>query len=188
MTSPEEEQEYTQEQIIQITKEIMECDYYRSKDVTEADMKDFLAKEKSGENIFSDSTSVDSIDERMRLGEEMFIDEMSKRFTKNLKDHGIMPSVKTQIDTNEEISLFRIKQYASMIKEMKAEFQVNKYRLINTFKDEKAFKTYTGDQIENAVLYIWHSKDCIDKMEKELREWEEEVKQRYNDNRDFPNL
>jgi hypothetical protein len=27
---------------------------------------------------------------------------------------------------------------------------------------------------------MWHLKDCIERMEKELREWEKEVKQRYD--------
>jgi hypothetical protein len=32
-------------------------------------------------------------------------------------------------DLNEELVLFRIKQYATVVKEMKAEFQVEKFRL-----------------------------------------------------------
>ena len=79
-------------------------------------------------------------------------------------------------DLNEELALFRIKQYADVVKEMKAEFQVDKFRLYNTFKDKEVLKRYTDEQIKNAVLSAWHTKKGIEEMEKVLRKWEEEEK------------
>jgi hypothetical protein len=175
-----EKEDYTQEQVDQISQEIIECNYY-PKDVTEADMRDYLAKEENNEAFFTSLENDKEAKKRMELGEHLLIDEITKRINKNFKDYGIEPTMETQIDANEEISLLKIKQYASMIKEMKAKFQVDKYRLLNTFRDKEALKTFTDEQIENHVLSMWHLKDCIEGMEKELRGWEEDVKQRYDD-------
>jgi hypothetical protein len=62
---------------------------------------------------------------------------------------------------------------------MKEEFQVEKFRLINTFNNKEVLKTYTDEQIKNAVLSMLKVKRGIETNEKELREWEQEAKQRY---------
>ncbi len=141
-------------------------------------MRDYLAKEESNEAVFNSIETLDAADERMKLGEQLFLDEIIKRFDKNLKDYGIEPNMDMQLDANEEISMFRIKHFTSIVKELKAKFQVDKYRLHSTFIDKEALKTFTDDQIQNHVLSMWHLKDCIEKMEKELRDWEKEVQQR----------
>jgi hypothetical protein len=182
MTSPEDDEEEEEipieERLEQIFKEIMECDYY-PKDITQADMEDYLTKEKSGENVFASVKNMDYAYDSVKVSEQLFIDEITERINKNFKDYGIQPNIQTQRDINEEISIFRIKQYGSLLKELKADFQVDKFRLVNTFRNKKVLKTYTDDQIKNAVLAMWHTKDCIDKMEKEQRDWEQEAKQRY---------
>jgi hypothetical protein len=174
-----EEEEYTEDQLVQITEEIIECSYY-PKDITESDMKDYLAKEENNEAVFNSAETLDVADERMKLGEQLFIDEIAKRFDKNFKDYGIEPTIEMQLDANEEISMFRIKHFASIVKELKAKFQVDKYRLHSTFGDKEILKTFTDEQIRNHVLSMWHLKDCIETMEKELIEWEKEVTQRYD--------
>ena len=173
------EEEYTEEQLVQITQEIIECSYY-PRDITEADMKDYLAKEQNNEAVFNSVETLDVADERMKLGEQLFIDEITKRLKKNFEDFGIEPTMEMQIDANEEISMFRIKHFASIVRELKAKFQVDKYRLHNTFGDKETLETFTDDQIQTHVLSMWHLKDCIERMEKELREWEKEVKRRYD--------
>lgn len=174
-----EEEEYTEQQLVEITQEIIECSYY-PKDISEADMKDYLAKEENNEAVFNSVEALDFVDERMKMGEQLFRDEITRRFNKNFKDYGIEPTIDMQLDANEEISMFRIKHFASIVKELKAKFQVDKYRLHNTFSDKESLKTFTDDQIRNHVLSMWHLKDCIERMEKELREWEKEVKQRFD--------
>jgi hypothetical protein len=62
-----EEEEYTEEQLVQITQEIIECSYYPN-DITEADMKDYLAKEENNEAVFNSVETLDVADERMKLG------------------------------------------------------------------------------------------------------------------------
>jgi hypothetical protein len=84
-----------------------------------------------------------------------------------------------KLDASEEIPMFRIKHFTGMVRELKAKFQVDKYRLHNSFGDKETLPTFTDDQIQTHVLSMWHLKDCIERMEKELREWEKEVKQRY---------
>jgi N6-adenosine-specific RNA methylase IME4 len=79
-------------------------------------------------------------------------------------------------DLNEELVLFRIKQYATVVKEMKAEFQVEKFRLYNTFKDKEVLKMYTEEQTKNGVLFAWYTKKGIEEMEKQLKSWEEHEK------------
>lgn len=171
------EEPYTEEQLVQITQEIIECSYY-PKDITQADMRDYLAKEENNEAVFNSVETLDVADERMKLGEQLFLDEITKRFDKNFEDYGIEPTMEMQLDANEEISMFRIKHFTSIVKELKAKFQVDKYRLHSTFIDKEALKIFTDDQIQNHVLSMWHLKDCIEKMEKELRDWEKEVLQR----------
>jgi hypothetical protein len=171
------EEPYTEEQLVQITQEIIECSYY-PKDITQADMRDYLAKEENNEAVFNSVETLDVADERMKLGEQLFLDEITKRFDKNFEDYGIEPTMEMQLDANEEISMFRIKHFTSIVKELKAKFQVDKYRLHSTFIDKEALKIFTDDQIQNHVLSMWHLKDCIEKMEKELRDWEMEVLQR----------
>ncbi|MFL6524352.1 MAG: hypothetical protein ACJ71B_12860 [Nitrososphaera sp.] len=171
------EEPYTEEQLVQITQEIIECSYY-PKDITQADMRDYLAKEENNEAVFNSVETLDVADERMKLGEQLFLDEITKRFDKNFEDYGIEPTMEMQLDANEEISMFRIKHFTSIVKELKAKFQVDKYRLHSTFIDKETLKIFTDDQIQNHVLSMWHLKDCIEKMEKELRDWEKEVLQR----------
>ena len=173
------EEEYTEEQLVQITQEIIECSYYPT-DITEADMKDYLAKEENNEAVFNSVETLDIADERMKLSEQLFIDEITKRLNKNFEDFGIESTMEMQLDANEEISMFRIKHFASIVRELKAKFQVDKYRLHYTFGDKETLQTFTDDQIHTHVLSMWHLKDCIERMEKELREWEKEVKQRYD--------
>src|SRR3954452_8665839 len=154
------EEPYTEEQLVQITQEIIECSYY-PKDITQADMRDYLAKEENNEAVFNSVETLDVADERMKLGEQLFLDEITKRFDKNFEDYGIEPTMEMQLDANEEISMFRIKHFTSIVKELKAKFQVDKYRLHSTFIDKEALKIFTDDQIQNHVLSMWHLKDCI---------------------------
>ena len=164
----------------EVMKVIIKCDYY-PKDIAEADMKDYLAKEKNNEDYFASVENIDIIHERMKSAEQLFIDgALTERINKNLIDYGIEPDAQTMLDVNEELSMFRIRQSADVIKELKAKFQVDKYRLLNTFRDKEVLKTYTNEQIKNAVLSMWHLKDCIEKMEEQLRGWEDVVKQRYH--------
>src|SRR3712207_4148937 len=161
------EEEYTEEQLVQITQEIMECSYF-PKDITEADMKDYLAKEKNNEAVFNSVETLDFADERMKLGEQLFIDEITKQFNKNFEDYGIEPTMEMQLDANEEISMFRIKHFASIVRELKAKFQVDKYRLHNTFGDKETLQTFTDDQIQTHVLSMWHLKTCIRSEERRV--------------------
>jgi len=165
----EEEEKYTEEQLVQITQEILECSYYPN-DITEADMKDYLAKEENNEAVYNSVETLDVADERMKLGEQLFVDEITKRFNNHFEDYGIEPTMEMQLDANEEISMFRIKHFASIVRELKAKFQVDKYRLHNTFGNKETLQTFTDDQIQTHVLSMWHLKDCIERMEKELRE------------------
>jgi hypothetical protein len=92
---------------------------------------------------------------------------------------GIVPNEETKRAANEEVVIYRIKQFADAVKEMKEEFQVEKFRLINTFNNKEVLKTYTDEQIKNTVLSMLKVKRGIETNEKELREWEQEAKQRY---------
>jgi hypothetical protein len=141
MTSPEDDEEEIpiEERLEQIFKEIMECDYY-PKDITQADMEDYVAKEKSGEAVFTSAEAVDTIDERIKVAEELFMEERAERINRRNDELGIEPNKEMLRDLNEELALFRIKQYADVVKEMKAEFQVDKFRLYNTFKDKEVLK------------------------------------------------
>jgi hypothetical protein len=76
MTSPEDDEEEEEipieERLEQIFKEIMECDYY-PKHITQADMEDYLAKEKSGENVFASVKNIDDAYDGVKVSEQLFI-------------------------------------------------------------------------------------------------------------------
>jgi Holliday junction resolvasome RuvABC endonuclease subunit len=170
----EEEAEYTQEQVQEMLKEIMECDYY-PKEITQKDMEDYLAKEKSGETW---RDGIEHQEENMKRGEAFLVQQIEKRINENA-EMGIVPNEETKRAANEEVVIYRIKQFADAVKEMKEEFQVEKFRLINTFNNKEVLKTYTDEQIKNTVLSMLKVKRGIETNEKELREWEQEAKQRY---------
>jgi hypothetical protein len=167
--------EYTDEQAEQMLREIVACDYYPN-DISQADMEDYLAKEKNGEAVFTSAETIDTTGERIKAAEELFMKERAAHVNRYSDELGIEPNKEMLRDLNEELALFRIKQYADVVKEMKAEFQVDKFRLYNTFKDKEVLKRYTDEQIKNAVLSAWHTKKGIEEMEKVLRKWEEEEK------------
>jgi hypothetical protein len=167
--------EYTDEQAEQMLREIVACDYYPN-DISQSDMEDYLAKEKNGEAVFTSAETIDTTGERIKAAEELFMKERAARVNRYSDELGIEPNKEMLRDLNEELALFRIKQYADVVKEMKAEFQVDKFRLYNTFKDKEVLKRYTDEQIKNAVLSAWHTKKGIEEMEKVLRKWEEEEK------------
>ena len=171
--------EYTDEQAEQMMREIAACDYY-PKDITQADIEDYLAKEKSGEAVFTSAENIDTTDERIKAAEDLFMKERAEHINRHNDELGIETNKEMLRDLNEELALFRIKQYADVVKEMKAEFQVDKFRLYNTFKDKEVLKTYTDEQIKNAVLSSWHTKKAIEEMEKVLRKWEDEEKKNNN--------
>jgi hypothetical protein len=138
-------------------------------------MEDYLAKEKSGETW---RDGIEHQEENMKRGEAFLVQQIEKRINENA-EMGIVPNEETKRAANEEVVIYRIKQFADAVKEMKEEFQVEKFRLINTFNNKEVLKTYTDEQIKNAVLSMLKVKRGIETNEKELREWEQEAKQRY---------
>ncbi len=77
----QEVEEYTEDQLVQITQEIIECNYY-PEGITEADMMDYLAKEENNEAVFNSAEALDVVDERMKLGEQL---NASIRISKNVE-------------------------------------------------------------------------------------------------------
>ncbi len=68
-----------------------------------------------------------------------------------------------------------------MTKELKAKFQVDRQRIINTAKSGKMESgEYTDKQIVDFVASTWILKETIDGMETKLKkDWESEVKERF---------
>jgi len=88
-------------------------------------MEDYLAKEKNGEAVFTSAETIDTTGERIKAAEELFMKERAARVNRYSDELGIEPNKEILRDLNEELALFRIKQYADVVKEMKAEFQVD---------------------------------------------------------------
>lgn len=174
----EKKQEYTDEQIPQMVKGILNCNYF-PQDITQLDIEDYLRKEESGEAIFTSLESVERAQKAIEIKRNELIDEITRLFNKNYKQHGIEPTIQDQIDPNEEVRLNTIKQYADMTKELKAKFQVDRQRIINTVKSGKMESgEYTDKQIVDFVASTWILKETIDGMETKLKDWEAEVKER----------
>jgi hypothetical protein len=174
----EKKQEYTDEQIAQMVKGILNCNYF-PQDITQLDIEDYLRKEESGEAIFTSLESVERAQKAIELKRNELVDEITRLFNKNYKQHGIEPTIQDQIDANEEVRLNTIKQYADMTKELKAKFQVDRQRIINTVKSGKMESgEYTDKQIVDFVASTWILKETIDGMETKLKDWEAEVKER----------
>lgn len=173
-------QEYTDEQIHQMVKGILNCNYF-PEDITQSDMEDYLRKEASGEAIFTSLESVERAQKSIELKRKELIDEIARRFNKNYEEHGIEPTIEDQVNANEEVRLNTIKQYADMTKELKAKFQVDRQRIINTVKSGKMESgEYTDKQIVDFVASTWILKETIDGMETKLKkDWEAEVKERF---------
>ena len=175
----DKKQEYTDEQINQMVKEILNCNYF-PQDITQSDMEDYLRKEESGEAIFTSLESVERAQKAIELKRNELIDVINRRFNKNFKEHGIEPTIEDQINANEEVRLNTIKQYADLAKELKAKFQVDRQRIINTVKSGKMESgEYTDKQIVNFVASTWILKMTIDGMETKLKDWEAEVRERF---------
>jgi hypothetical protein len=79
--------EYTYEQVEQMLHEIAACDYY-PKD-THADMEDYLAKEKSGEAVFTSAETIDTTDERIKAAEDLFMKETAEHVNRYNDEYGI---------------------------------------------------------------------------------------------------
>ncbi len=175
----ENKQEYTDEQIHQMVKGILNCNYF-PQDITQSDIKDYLRKEERGEAIFTSLESVERAQKAIELKRNELIDEITRRFNKNYEEHGIEPTIEDQVNANEEVRLNTIKQYADMTKELKAKFQVDRQRIINTVKSGKMESgEYTDKQIVDFVASTWILKETIDGMETKLKDWEAEVKERF---------
>jgi hypothetical protein len=175
----ENEQEYTEEQIQQMVNGILSCNYF-PQDITQSDMEDYLRKEESGEAVFTSLESVERAQKAIELKRNEHIDEITRRFNKNYEEHGIEPTIEDQVNANEEVRLNTIKQYADMTKELKAKFQVDRQRIINTVKSGKMESgEYTDKQIVDFVASTWILKMTIDGMETKLKDWEVEVKERF---------
>ena len=175
----ENKQEYTDEQIHQMVKGILNCNYFPQA-ITQSDMEDYLRKEESGEAIFTSLESVKRAQNAIELKRNEIIDEITRRFNKNYEEHGIEPTIEDKINANEEVRLNTIKQYADMTKELKAKFQVDRQRIINTVKSGKMESgEYTDKQIVDFVASTWILKETIDGMETKLKDWEAEVKERF---------
>ena len=175
----DKKQEYTDEQIHQMVKGILNCNYF-PQDITQSDMEDYLRKEESGEAIFTSLESIERAQKDIELKRNELIDKITKRFNKNYEEHGIEPTIEDQINANEEVRLNTIKQYADMTKEFKAKFQVDRQRIINTVKNGKMESgEYTDKQIVDFVASTWILKETIDGMETKLKDWEAEVKERF---------
>jgi hypothetical protein len=174
----EKKQEFTGEQIAQMVKGILNCNYF-PQDITQLDIEDYLRKEESGEAIFTSLESLERAQKAIEIKRSELIDEITRLFNKNYKQHGIEPTIQDQIDPNEEVRLNTIKQYADMTKELKAKFQVDRQRIINTVKSGKMESgEYTDKQIVDFVASTWILKETIDGMETKLKDWEAEVKER----------
>ena len=166
----EKKQEYTDEQIHQMVKGILNCNYFPH-DITQSDMEDYLRKEESGEAIFTSLDSVERAQKAIELKRNELIDKITRRFNKNYEEHGIEPTIEDQINANEEVRLNTIKQYADMTKEFKAKFQVDRQRIINTVKNGKMESgEYTDKQIVDFVASTWILKQTIDGMETKLKQ------------------
>jgi hypothetical protein len=176
----ENKQEYTDEQIHQMVKGILNCNYFPQA-ITQSDMEDYLRKEERGEAIFASLESVERAQKAIELKRNELIDEITRRFNKTYEEHGIEPTTEDQINANEEVRLNTIKQYADMTKELKAKFQVDRQRIINTVKSGKMESgEYTDKQIVDFVASTWILKMTIDGMETKVKkDWEAEVKERF---------
>jgi hypothetical protein len=173
-------QEYTDEQIHQMVKGILNCNYY-PQDITQSDMEDYLRKEERGEAVFTSLESVERAQKAIELKRNELIDKITRRFNKNYVEHGIEPTIEDQINANEEVRLNTIKQYVDMTKELKAKFQVDRQRIINTVKSGKMESgEYKDKQIVDFVASTWILKMTIDGMETKLKDWEAEVKERFS--------
>jgi hypothetical protein len=166
----EKKQGYTDEQQIhQMVKGILNCNYF-PQDITQSDMEDYLRKEESGEAVFTSPESVERAQKAIELKRNELTDEITKRFDKNYQEHGIEPTIEDQINANEEVHLNTIKQYADLTKELKAKFQVDRQRIINTVKSGKMESgEYTDKQIVDFVASTWILKETIDGMETKLK-------------------
>jgi hypothetical protein len=176
----DKKQEYTDEQIHQMVKGILNCNYF-PQDITQSDLEDHLRKEESGEAVFTSLESVERAQKAIELKRNELVDEITRRFNKNYEEHGIEPTIEDQINANEEVRLNTIKQYADMTKEIKAKFQVDRQRIINTVKSGKMESgEYADKQIVDFVASTWILKETIDGMETKLKkDWEAEVKDRF---------
>ena len=176
----EEEEEYTDEQIEAISKEIMECDYY-PKDITQKDMEDYMKKEENAETVKPQDFDKGDPHSAMNVAEQFLVKDIENRINRKYRELGIQPNPEIMNDDiNEEIRLFRIRQWTNVVREWKAEYQVQKIALVNTFRDEEVLKTYSGKEIQDYVLTLHHTKKTIESMEEELKGWEQEVRQRYH--------
>jgi hypothetical protein len=175
----ENKQEYADEQTHQMVKGILNCNYF-PQDITQSDLEDYLRKEESGEAVFTSSESVERAQKSIELKRNEHIYEITRRFNQNYEKHGIEPTIEDQINANEEVRLNTIKQYADLAKELKAKFQVDRQRIINTVKSGKMESgEYTDKQIVDFVASTWILKETIDGMETKLKDWEAEVKERF---------
>jgi hypothetical protein len=175
----ENKQEYKEEQIHLMVKGILNCNYF-PQDISQSDMEDYLRREECGEAIFTSLESVKRAQKAIELKRNELIDEITRRFNKNYEEQGIEPTIKDQIDANEEVRLNTIKQYADMTRELKAKFQVDRQRIINTVKSGKMESgEYTDKQIVDFVASTWILKETIDGMETKLKDWEAEVRERF---------
>jgi hypothetical protein len=175
----ENKQEYADEQTHQMVKGILNCNYF-PQDITQSDLEDYLRKEESGEAVFTSSESVERAQKAIELKRNEHIYEITRRFNQNYEKHGIEPTIEDQINANEEVRLNTIKQYADLAKELKAKFQVDRQRIINTVKSGKMESgEYTDKQIVDFVASTWILKETIDGMETKLKDWEAEVKERF---------
>ena len=112
----ENKQEYTDEQIHQMVKGILNCNYF-PQDITKSDIEGYLRKEESGEAVFTSLESIERAQKAIELKRNELIDEITRRFNKkNYEEHGIEPTIEDQINANEEVRLNTIKQYADMAK------------------------------------------------------------------------
>src|SRR3712207_6418724 len=73
----DKKQEYTDEQIHQMVKEILNCNYF-PQDITQSDMEDYLRKEESGEAVFTSLESVERAQKAIELKRNELIDEDRK--------------------------------------------------------------------------------------------------------------
>jgi hypothetical protein len=172
--------EYIEEEADQIIKEVMECNYYPD-EVTDADMKDYLEKEKRGEAWYD---HIEQQDQDMKKSEAFLVHDIERRMNEHFHQYGITPNEETAREVNEEIAIHRLKLYANEIKEMKAEFQVDKWRILHTFNNQEERNKLTGEQIRDHILGMHVTKKGIEESEKRLREWEQEVRQKYHDDDD----
>jgi hypothetical protein len=164
----DKKQDYTDEQIHQMVKGILNCNYF-PQDITQSDIEDYLRKEESGEAVFTSLESVERAQKAIELKRNELVDEITRRFNKNYEEHGIEPTIEDQINANEEVRLNTIKQYADMTKELKAKFQVDRQRMINTVKSGKMESgEYTDKQIVDFAVSTWILKETIDGIETKL--------------------